>query len=35
MLDYQKGNGLNNTGLAKHFSLSRNSVAKWKKYFEN
>ncbi|RKT01690.1 helix-turn-helix domain-containing protein [Chryseobacterium defluvii] len=35
MLDYQKENGLNNTELAKHFSLSRNSVAKWKKYFEN
>ncbi|ROH97697.1 helix-turn-helix domain-containing protein [Chryseobacterium daecheongense] len=33
MLNYQKENGLNNTELAKHFSLSRNSVAKWKKIF--
>lgn len=33
MLNYQRENGLNNTELAKHFSLSRNSVAKWKKIF--
>lgn len=33
MLDYQKKNKLNNTQLAKHFDLSRNTVAKWKKIF--
>ncbi|MGG5210780.1 helix-turn-helix domain-containing protein [Chryseobacterium sp. MIQD13] len=31
ILDYQKNNKLNNTQLAQHFSLSRNTVAKWKK----
>lgn len=30
ILDYQKKNQLNNTQLAKHFQLSRNTVAKWK-----
>ncbi|MFP8893239.1 helix-turn-helix domain-containing protein [Chryseobacterium sp. EZn1] len=33
MLEYQKNNNLNNTQLAIHFQLSRNTVAKWKKYF--
>lgn len=33
ILDYQKKNKLNNTQLAKHFDLSRNTVAKWKKLF--
>lgn len=33
MLEYQKQNQLNNTQLAIHFKLSRNSVAKWKKLF--
>ncbi|UOU97078.1 hypothetical protein MUU74_11295 [Chryseobacterium daecheongense] len=31
ILDYQEKNSLNNTQLAKHFKLSRNTVAKWKK----
>ncbi|SFN89546.1 hypothetical protein SAMN05421594_4622 [Chryseobacterium oleae] len=33
MLDYQQKNKLNNTQLAAHFNLSRNTVAKWKKQF--
>ena len=33
ILDYQKENGLNNSQLANHFRLSRNTVAKWKKLF--
>ncbi len=33
ILDYQKKNNLNNTETAKHFKLSRNSIAKWKKTF--
>ncbi len=33
ILDYQKTNQLNNSQLAKHFNLSRNTVAKWKKMF--
>lgn len=33
ILDYQKMNKLNNSQLAIHFSLSRNTVAKWKKMF--
>lgn len=33
MLDYQKKHKLNNSQLAKHFKLSRNTVAKWKKMF--
>lgn len=33
ILDYQKKNELNNTQLAIHFKLSRNTVAKWKKNF--
>lgn len=33
ILDYQKKHTLNNSQLAKHFKLSRNTVAKWKKLF--
>ena len=33
ILDYQKKHKLNNSQLALHFKLSRNSVAKWKKIF--
>lgn len=33
ILDYQKKHRLNNTQLANHFKLSRNSVAKWKTMF--
>ena len=33
ILDYQKKNKLNNVQLANHFSLSRNTIAKWKKVF--
>jgi len=34
ILKYQKINKLNNTQLADHFGLSRNTVAKWKKMFQ-
>lgn len=33
ILDYQQKNKLNNSQLAIHFSLSRNTIAKWKKCF--
>ncbi|WP_419867928.1 helix-turn-helix domain-containing protein [Chryseobacterium sp. CT-SW4] len=33
ILDYQKKHNLNNSQLAIHFKLSRNTVAKWKKNF--
>ncbi|WP_307453678.1 MULTISPECIES: helix-turn-helix domain-containing protein [Chryseobacterium] len=33
ILDYQRKNSLNNSELAIHFRLSRNTVAKWKKLF--
>jgi len=33
ILEYQKKNQLNNTQLAKHFHLSRNTVAKWKNIY--
>ena len=33
MLDYQKKHKLNNSQLARHFKLSRNTVSKWKKTF--
>lgn len=33
ILDYQKKNKLNNTQLALHFKLSRNTVTRWKKLF--
>ncbi|MBL1220612.1 helix-turn-helix domain-containing protein [Chryseobacterium sp. L7] len=31
ILDYQKKNRLNNTQLAIHFKLSRNTIARWKR----
>lgn len=31
ILNYQKVNRLNNTQLANHFKLSRNTIARWKK----
>ncbi|MGG1923631.1 helix-turn-helix domain-containing protein [Chryseobacterium sp. NRRL B-14798] len=33
ILDYQKEHQLNNSQLANHFKLSRNTIAKWKKLF--
>ncbi|MBN9313459.1 MAG: transposase [Chryseobacterium sp. 39-10] len=33
ILDYQKKNKLNNSQLANHFRLSRNTVTKWNKLF--
>ncbi|KMQ69187.1 transposase [Chryseobacterium sp. FH2] len=33
ILDYQKKQKLNNTQLANHFKLSRNTIAKWKKIY--
>lgn len=33
ILSYQKKNNLNNSQLAKHFKLSRNTICKWKKKF--
>lgn len=33
ILEYQKKNGLNNSQLARHFKLSRNTVTKWKSQF--
>lgn len=33
ILTYQKKHKFNNTQTAKHFKLSRNTVAKWKKMF--
>lgn len=33
ILDYQKKNKLNNSQLANHFGLSRNTITKWKKIF--
>ncbi|PRB04553.1 transposase [Chryseobacterium sp. MYb7] len=33
ILDYQRKNELNNSQLALHFKLSRNTVASWKKLF--
>lgn len=33
ILDYQKKNQLNNSQLANHFKISRNTVIKWKKIF--
>ncbi|KFC19603.1 transposase [Chryseobacterium sp. FH1] len=34
ILEYQKTNKLNNTELACHFRLSRNTITKWKKFFK-
>lgn len=33
ILEYQKKNRLNNSELARHFNLSRNTVTKWKNRF--
>ncbi|MDQ8140473.1 helix-turn-helix domain-containing protein [Chryseobacterium sp. CFS15] len=33
ILQYQKKNKLSNTQLAMHYSLSRNTVARWRKLF--
>lgn len=33
ILDFQKKNHLNNSQVASHFNMSRNTVAKWKKMF--
>ncbi|WP_316932874.1 helix-turn-helix domain-containing protein [Chryseobacterium sp. BLS98] len=33
MLDYQKINKMNNSQLAKHFGISKNSITKWKRIF--
>ncbi|MDQ0593905.1 DNA-binding transcriptional regulator YiaG [Chryseobacterium ginsenosidimutans] len=33
ILEYQKKNELNNSELARHFNLSRNTVSKWKNRF--
>lgn len=33
ILDYQKKHRLNNSQLAKHFKISRNTIAKWRKMF--
>jgi len=33
ILDYQKKHKLNNSQLANHFRLSRNTITKWKKLF--
>ncbi|WP_294240876.1 MULTISPECIES: helix-turn-helix domain-containing protein [Chryseobacterium] len=33
ILDHQKKHRLNNSQLSRHFKLSRNTVAKWKKLF--
>ena len=33
VLEYQKKHKLNNSQLARHFKLSRNTVTKWKKLF--
>jgi hypothetical protein len=34
ILDYQKKNKLNNTQVAMHFSMSRNTISKWKRLLE-
>jgi len=33
ILDYQKAKKLNITELARHFSISRNTIAKWRKIY--
>ncbi|KXH84323.1 helix-turn-helix domain-containing protein [Chryseobacterium kwangjuense] len=33
ILTYQKNNQYNNAELARHFNLSRNTIARWKKKF--
>lgn len=34
ILDYQKNNKLNNSQVANHFNMSRNTIAKWRKLFQ-
>ncbi|MGG5209065.1 helix-turn-helix domain-containing protein [Chryseobacterium sp. MIQD13] len=34
ILEYQKKNRLNNTETANHFSMSRNTISKWKRIFK-
>ena len=34
ILDYQDKNKLNNSEIARHFKLSRNTIAKWKKIYK-
>ncbi|WP_347216537.1 helix-turn-helix domain-containing protein [Chryseobacterium sp.] len=34
ILNFQRENNLNNSELANHFKLSRNTVTKWKKMFQ-
>lgn len=34
ILEYQKKNKLNNSQIAIHFKLSRNTISKWKKTFD-
>jgi hypothetical protein len=33
ILNYQRKENMNNVQLAKHFKISRNTIAKWKKIF--
>ncbi|CAH0194380.1 helix-turn-helix domain-containing protein [Chryseobacterium sp. Bi04] len=33
ILEYQKANHLNNSQIALHYKISRNTIAKWKKMF--
>lgn len=33
ILNYQKNKNLSNMAIAKHFNLSRNTIARWKKIF--
>ena len=33
ILDYQKKHRINNSQLANHFKISRNTIAKWRKMF--
>lgn len=35
ILSYQDKSKLNNTQVAKHFKISRNTLAKWKKHFKS
>ena len=34
ILDFQKKKNLNNTQVAEHFHMSRNTVAKWRRMFQ-
>ena len=35
ILEYQKKNNLSNSETARHFKMSRNTITKWKKLFDN